>query len=193
MTDLWPLFILTEIGYSLIGSPCWQNFLWLRGCTRMVPCCGTVLLYSPSPASYAHSMSSLSLWRRHWWKGLTCDSGWWWWRQRSVLAPLRITKSSFLLLEKKENLVLATLFKKERLWTDWNHWKRLLQTFSLFASGNRLNFPLYVCLYCENSISLRWNTESLCLTSTVDIYHKFQSQASPALLLLLYCLHFNLN
>lgn len=112
MTDLWPLSILTEIGYSLIGSPCWQNFLWLRGCTRMAPCCGTVLLYSPSPAYYAHSTSSLSLWRRHWLKGSTCDPGWWW-RQRSVLAPLRITTSSFLLLEKKRTWFLLFYLRKK--------------------------------------------------------------------------------
>lgn len=78
ITDLWPFSLLTEIGFSLIGSPCWQNFLWLPGCTRMAPCCGTVLLYTPFPASYAHWTSSPSPWRPHWLKGLTCDpeQGW---------------------------------------------------------------------------------------------------------------------
>lgn len=167
MTDVWPRFTLTEIGSSPIGSPCWQNFLWLRGCTRMAPCCGMVLQFTPSPASSAHSTSSPSLWRRHWLKGLTCDPGWWW--QRSALGLLRISKSFFLLWENEERERNITLFKNRRLWTDWNHWQCGLQTFSLFASGNGLNFPLYVCLYCENSLSLRWNSESLCLPSTVDI------------------------
>lgn len=67
------LFLLAGTGFSLSGSPCWQSVPWQRGRTRKAPCCGTVLPYTPSLASYTHSMSLPSPWRPHWLKELTSD------------------------------------------------------------------------------------------------------------------------
>lgn len=94
----------------------------------MAPCCGTVLLCTPSPASYAHWTSSPSPWRPPWLKGLTCDpeKGW-----------IRITISylSFLLSGEKEERNM-TLRKTDCLSEITGNVS--FRHFPLFASGNRL-------------------------------------------------------
>lgn len=101
------LFLLTGTVFSLGGSPCWQSFPLQRGCMRKALCCGTMLLYTPSPASYIHWMSFPSTWRPLWLKELTSDPD-----QRSQSSVptlpltagmlLRIKHSSFRLWKKKK-------------------------------------------------------------------------------------------
>lgn len=156
------LFLLAGIGFFLSGSPCWHSFPWQRGHMRKVLCCGTVPLYTPSTASYTHSMSLPSLWRLHWLKELTSDPDGGAQSSAPALSPpagmlTGFRYSSFHLWGKKKFIQTLEkcdfIIKKDSgpvevsgnssskhiaLITDVN------VLYTVFASGNSLIFPMLV-------------------------------------------------